>query len=238
MDISVAIPIAYLLAAGSPYTGEPGDTNWTTMLAYFNLCQMVWALEPGGDWDSLYNPQVSAGNITATNTFNLPDGILKPSNKAHDYVFVICSDGTISKFKTVPGPQLKYYSQRKGFVAIVGGSNAGQGPGYQLMFSRAFATTDQEYGGQLYMPAYMTPPTLKGVKGLVSVDDPSWLMYYAAQEWAQVDVTLVQNVPSLIAKATDRMNAMMLNNQRMVTVSQQTAPEGAAQGDTMGLGYG
>lgn len=238
MDISVAIPIAYLLAAGSRYTGTPGDTNWLTMLAYFNLSQMVWANEPGGDWNSLYNPQVAVGVVTATNTFAMPDGVLRPSNKAHDYIFVICTDGTIKKFKTVPGPQLKYYSQRKGFVAVIGGSQAGQGPGWQLVFSQAFATTDQEYGGQLYLPAYMSPPTLKGIKGLVSVDNPAWLMYYSAQEWAQVDVTLVQNVPSLIAKATDQMNSMKLNNQATVTISQQTAPEGAAQGDTMGLGYG
>lgn len=281
MDISVAIPLAYQLATGTAYTGNPGDANWLKMLNYFNVVQNVWLREAGGNWESTYSPGVSAGTITATSTFAKPSGIYKLSNKAHDHVYVVEAPSgvawvsgsnyvagaqvvyegymyqaisnltndtvvpasapsswnliqpQISKFTTVPGPQLKYYSGRRGFVADSGG---------QLVFSRSFLSTDLEYNGTLYVPAYKsitpfsTTPGSISVTGALSVDDPNWVLYYAAQEWAQVDVTLVQNVPSLVQKANDLMIAMLLDNQRTRTLSPETGLEGAAYGDTFGWG--
>lgn len=230
MDISVAIPLAYQIATGNPYTGAPGDTNWLRMLNYFNLVQNVWANEPGGDWESLYSPGVEVGQITADQGFDLPTGILKPSNKAHDYVYITATDGNITKYKTVPGPQLKYYDQSQQVCAISGG---------QILFPRAWTATDPEYGGTLFVPAFLSISPFRtspvAMRGALTVDDPNWVIYYAAQEWAQPDVTLVQNVPSLIAKATDSMTAMKLNNQRIKTVSQQTPLGGAGNGDTFGF---
>lgn len=282
MDLSQGIPLAYLYATGTVYKGSPGDANWVKMLSYFIGNILVWAREPGGNWESLYNPGVSVGTVTATDTFSLPFGILKPSNKAHDYIYVVENStitnphvsawvsgtsynaGTqvtystniyqaldnltndtvpppsdplnwalippqISKFRTVPGPQLKYYSGKKGVASISGGS---------IRFSRGFISSDLEYGGTIYLPAFLLPATFKlspaSTRGAIPVDDPMWLLYYSAQEWAQTDTTLIQNVPSLVAKATESMTGMMLDNQRMKTLSPQTPPEGAAYGDTFG----
>lgn len=278
MDLSLAIPAAYLLATGNIYTGTPGDSNWLKMLTYFNIVQNVWVKEPGGNWESRYSPGVSAGTITAASSFAMPATIAKPSNKAHDYVYIAALNGApawvsgttynvgsqvsylglvyqainkitndtvipptdttnwslqpnqIYKYKTVPGPQLKYYIGQNNVCAISGGN---------ILFPQAFKTTDPQYGGTLYVPGFLfiTPFAIQQstVSGLLSVDDPEWVLYYAAQEWAQVDVTLVQNVPSLIAKATDLMTAMKLDNQRIKTLSQQNSLSGSGVGDTFGF---
>lgn len=275
MDISVAIPAAYLLATGNLYTGSPGDANWLKMLTYFNIVQAVWAKEPGGNWESLYSPGVSAGTVGAVSSINLPTGLLKPSNKAHDYIYITGLGGAaawvsgttynagtqvsylgniyqaankitndtvnpsldptnwtlqqppIYKYKTVPGPQLKHYIGQTNICAIAGG---------KILFPQSFTSASPQYGGTLYVPAFMaiTPFAVQAstVTGLLTCDDPEWVQYYAAQEWAQVDVTLVQNVPSLIAKATDLMTAMKLDNQRILTLSQQTPLQGGGRGQT------
>lgn len=278
MDLSLAIPAAYLLATGNAYTGTPGDANWLKMLTYINIVQGVWAREPGGNWESLYSPGVTAGTVGAVSSINLPTGLLKPSNKAHDYIYIAALNGApawvsgttynvgtqvstgglvyqalnkitndttnpsldptnwslqlnqIYKYKTVPGPQLKYYVGQTNICAISGG---------KILFPQAFTSASPQYGGTLYVPAFMAVPLFaiqaSTVTGLLTVDDPNWALYYAAQEWAQVDVTLVQNVPSLIAKATDLMTAMKLDNQRIKTLSQQTPLQGAGSGDTFSI---
>lgn len=277
MDIAAAIPVAILEATGNLYTGTPGDSSWLKMLNYFNLSQLVWANEPGGNWESLYSPGLPAGTVTATDTFSNPAGMRSISNKAHDHVVVkllatgtawvsggnyspgqqvlylgviyqstttIINDTvlpindplkwlpqppTFHKFKLVPGPQLRYYLNLKGYVANIAG---------QLVFSRPFNSADQEYGGTIYVPCYqtITPFVISpvAITGTIKVDDPVWLIYYAAAEWAQTDVTLIQNVPSLISKATESMKGMKSDNKRTKTISQQTALEGAATGDTFG----
>jgi hypothetical protein len=246
--------------------------------------QNVWVKEPGGNWESRYSNGVSAGLITAASSFPMPTTIAKPSNKAHDYVYIIGTNGAaawvsgstyasgvqvtyngglyqalralvndtiapstdttnwmvvnppVYKYKTVPGPQLKYYTGTQNVCAIIGGQVVFPQP-----FTNATSTTSlsPQIGGTLYVPGFLfiTPFAIaqSTVTGLLSVDDPEWVLYYAAQEWAQVDVTLVQNVPSLIAKATDLMTAMKLDNQRIKTLSQQNSLDGAGAGDTFGF---
>lgn len=232
MIASDFVSAAYLEATGEVFTGVFGDSDASRMLSYGNLHINTWALESDVDWESMYNLGLSAGTIGVLGSyapFTLPTGILKVSNKANDYLWVADASGNIiSRWITVPAYQLKEFTGVNGYCAIQGNSELG----FKVVFSVPFTTSSPEYGKTLYVPVYVTPPILVGASDVVPVDDPNWLVFMSAQEWAQPDVTLVQNVPSLVAKATDRMNAMMAENKRIRMLSQQTHATGAARGIT------
>ncbi len=230
------VQLAYQEATGQVFSGVWGDVNASRMLSYGNMHINTWSLEPDVDWESLYNPGLACGTVPAgtpsqPQTITLPTTILKVSNHAHDFVYVLDSSGNIiSQWTSVPAWQLKYFNGAPGYVAVLGNSTAG----FRLYFSQPFSTTSPEYGNTIYVPSFTIPTPMALSTDPVPVDDPNWLVFMAAQEWAQPDVTLVQNVPSLISKATDRMNAMMMMNQRIRSVSQESVSEGAARGDTWG----
>lgn len=224
MDLQTLIPTTFTTATGRAWTGSVGDSNWSRLLIYIQMNLSGWAHEDGGRWESRYNPGVSSGTITATDTFNLPSGLMNVSNKAHDHIYILCTDGSISNYTTVPGYQLRNYRTGRRVVSVSGT--------FSITFSQPFASSDKEIGGTLFVPAYMEPNVPTAPTDVPQIDDIYWLVFMAAQEWAQPDVTLVQNVPSLISKANNLMTNMKLANQRMRTQSQQSGAQGAGRGET------
>jgi len=193
-----------LRATGDTYTGTFGDDDSDKVLAYSDQKIDSWAKE--ADWNSLYDPGVNCGTITATDTFDLDDTIRMVSNHADDYVQIERTDGNLSNYQTVPAEDLKRYTTGN-YCARIGST---------LKFNNAFTTDSPDYGGTLKVPAFIYPDHLVNSTDTVPVDDPNWLVAAICADWVQNDITLAQNRNDFLAEANDLMMAMKKNNNAQV----------------------
>lgn len=182
------------------------------MLGIANMYIDTWANEPGVDWGSTYDPGVSIGIVTATDTFDLDDSISKISNQPDDYAEITNTDGTISKYQTVEPKRLKVYPNGK-YCAKIGRS---------LVFNKPFVSTDLEFGGAITVPSYLFLDHLVSDSDDVPVDDPNWLILMSAAEWTRTDITLAQNYPTLVAEANDAMAGMKIANRSQLSEIDKT----------------
>jgi hypothetical protein len=187
------------------------DPKGVKILGLMNDLQDEWQNEEGVDWISLYNPTLQIGTITATDTFSLDlSTIRKISQQDGDSVRVIWSGDTgtlqnpvsYTDYELVPGDRMKEFD--------IGPYCARQGS--NLVFSKPFATTDAEFGGKLYVPAYLYVDTLVNPTDDIQVDNPRWLVLACAAEAARTDNTRVAQYPNLLAKANAFMQRMKDDN--------------------------
>lgn len=189
-----------LRATGDLYTGSFGDDDSNKVIALANPKIDAWAKE--ADWNSLYDPGVELGTITATDTFDLDDTIRAISDNPDDYVQIVKTDGNTVNYQTVPAQDLKRYANGN-YCARIGTS---------LVFNKAFTADSPEFGGTLKVPAYLYPDHLVNSTDEVPVDDPNWLVAAVAADWVQLDNTLAQNRPDFLAEANDLLTGMKKAN--------------------------
>jgi len=198
--LSDLIAKAYLAATGEVATLASSDDDYKKLLSLANTIIHDWATEPGINWASLYDPAVQIGTVSATDTYDLDDSIRVISQKEGDFVRIIdaTDDTKHYDYQTVESDQLKRYTTGN-YCARVGRT---------LVFNKTFVSTDKEYGGTIYVPAYTTPDDLVGANDDVPVDDPNWLVYMMAAEYVRPDIVLRDQYPNLIAKAEASMEGM------------------------------
>lgn len=212
MTTSDFVAAVYLKATGEVSTLASTDTDYTKIVQIGNMQIDAWANEEDSDWETLYDPAVNIGTVTATDTYDLDSSINRISNQGDDWVQITHTDGTtVTNYRTVPAKRLKVYQQSGGnYCARIGNT---------LKFNKVFSATDPEYGGTITVPAYLYPSHLVKATDLVPVDNPQWLVTITAAQWVQTDVTLAQNYPSLVAEANALMTAMkQANNSQENTV--------------------
>ncbi len=201
----------YLKWTGKSQAFQFTDTKGVKILGLMNFYTQRWAQETGVDWISLYTPTLLVSTVTATDTFSLDlSTIRKISQQEGDSVRIIWSGDTgtlqnpvkFSDYQLVPGDRMKEFN--------VGNFCARQGS--NLIFAKPFLTTDKEYGGKLYVPAYLYPDTLVNSTDDIQVDDPNWLVLICAAEAARTDITRVAQYPNLLAEANDNMQRMKDDN--------------------------
>lgn len=190
-----------LTATGELSTAVFGDDDYKKVVQLANMRIDGWQKED--NWTSLYDPGVDCGTISTTDTYDLDSSIRVISNDPADEVQILRTDGKTSSYKTVSPDELKYYPNGN-FCARIGDT---------LVFNNAFTTDSPEYGGALKVPAFLYADHLVKATDTVPVDDPNWLVYIVAADWAMVDNTLAQNVPQLVAQANDLMTGMQKNNE-------------------------
>lgn len=196
-----AMTEAYLLATGKNTLPTTGGTKYNRLEGLVEKCYRDWQTETGVDWNSLFQV-VGAGTVTATDTFDLDTEINKVSKRDGDYIRIVTDDyGTIN-FKLVPATQL-YRDATRNSVAHIG---------TQLKFSRTFTSTDQEFGGEIQVPAFVKLDDLDNLTDDVLIDNPAWLPAIVAAHYVLSDVQLNFKYPDLIAQANDLMNGMKLAN--------------------------
>lgn len=193
-----------LKATGELSTASFGDDDYSKVVQLGNINIDKWAKED--NWNSLYDPAVPLGTISATGTYDLDDSIRTLSDDADDYVQITCTDGTVVNYQTIAASDLKKYTSGN-YCARVGRT---------LRFNKTFATTDREYGGSLTVPAYLYADHLVRARDTVPVDDPNWLVAMTAADWVQSDVTLMQNRQDFIAEANDLMVSMQKDNRPQI----------------------
>lgn len=202
MTLGDAMQETYLLATGKPTLPPSGSTKYNRL---YRLCIKFyrdWQREPGVDWNSLYG-LTTAGTVTATDTFEFDDEVIKVSQRAGDFVRVlVTSPSTYRDFTLIPASQL-YQGRYTNAVAKIGQT---------VKFSRTFASTDPEFGKTIYVPAYIALDDLLALTDDVLIDDPSWLPPISAAQYVLSDAQLNYQYPDLLQQAQDRMDAMRLAN--------------------------
>ncbi len=196
-----------LKATGKATTVTQGDTKWNKVVGIANLLIGQWESEPGVDWDSLYDNAYSLGAVTATDTFAIDtDDVRKISQERGDYIRIVHTDGNYTDYELVKGDRLKAYTEGN-YCARIGDN---------LVFNNAFASTDPQYGGTIYVPKYGFATRLSDASSVVPVDDPNWLLVMGAAEYTRTDITRQNQYPNLVAEGNQLMIKMKENNSAQV----------------------
>lgn len=218
MTITELVSDTYLRATGETTVLTTG-TKYNRIITLADFYQRRWAREPGVDWASLYDPEFSLGNVTATDAYDIDSStVRKLSNRQGDVVRIAWDDGNgYTDYDLVPHDKLKdFYTgvdkeSYSGFFAAEIGK--------QLIFNHTFTTTDNEYGGEIFVPAYLYPDEITANNpnsDEVQVDDPDWLVVKCAAEYVRNDITRRSRYPELIIEANEIMTRMMEDNEAQI----------------------
>ena len=217
MDTSDLVAAVLLKATGKTSTATSGDTKWTKVLGIANQKIDEWENEPEVEWNSLYNPALSFGAVTNTDTFAIPATVRKISDTKGDVVRIEHTDGVnYTDYQIVPADTLKdYYA---GVDKDTSNGNYCAQIGSNLVFNRTFISTDIQFGGTIKVPVYTFAAHLVADDDEVPVDIPQWLVISTAAEYVRNDITRQNQYPNLIAEANNLMNKMKENNASQVEV--------------------
>ena len=216
MTTTEFVAATYLRATGEVSTLSPTDSDYQKIIQLGNLQIDNWAKE--AEWNSLYDPGLAIGSVSATDSFDLDDSIRIISQTPDDYVQILRTDGTTSNYQTVQANDLKRYAEGK-FCARIGST---------LRFNKAFTSSSRDFGGTIKVPSFLFAGHLSVDSDTdVPVDDPNWLVLITAADWVQSDITLAQNRPDLVSQANDLMDAMKrANGAQVKTVSLEPVARG------------
>lgn len=201
MTLLEAITEAYLLATGKSTLPTEGSAKYNRLINLAKKFYRDWQTEKGVDWNSLYEV-VGAGTVTATDTFDLDTDILKVSKRRGDFIRILTTTDNRINFKLVPATELYRYQY----------SNAVAHIGTTLKFSRTFASTDQEFGGTIEVPAFIKLDDLSSTTDDVLIDNPAWLPAIVAAQYVLSDAQLSYQYPDLVNQAIELMDGMKLAN--------------------------
>jgi hypothetical protein len=205
----------FLRATGKTTTLATTNSKYSRIVNLGDYYQRRWAREPGIDWNSLYNPAFSLGTVTATDTYDIDNStVRKLSDRQGDSVRIVWSDGVgYTDYDVVDANKLKDYSFGVNRENPIGFYCAQIGQ--QLVFNHSFTTTDQQYGGEIFIPAYVFPDEITSDNpdtDEIQVDDPDWLVARVAAEYVRNDITRQQHYPELLAEANEIMGRMKDDN--------------------------
>lgn len=226
MTITSAKTTCYLLATGKATAISTSKTN--QIIGLLDFYQRGWANEPGIDWNSLYDPAVSLGTVTATDTYDIDtSSIRKLSDRQGDTVRIVWTDGVgYSDYDIVDANKLKDYSFGVNRENPLGWYCAQIGS--TLVFNHTFATTNSQYGGEIFVPAYTFPDPITNDNpdsDEVQVNDPDWLCLRAAAAYVRNNITLRSRYPELLGEANEKMGRMKDDNDgQLDTVNKPWTP--------------
>lgn len=210
MTLSEFVSACYLRSTGKATAPSTSKRSKILGLASFYINQ--YAREVGVDWNSLYDPNFSIGNVTATDTYDLDTtSVRKLSNREGDTVRIVWSDGVgFSLYDIVNADTLKdyYYSNEKesysGRVCAQIGST--------LVFNHKFTSDDSEFGGEILVPVYAYPEQPVNDDDEIPCNDPNWLVLRCAAEYVRTDITRQGQYSNLLSEANEAMQRMISDN--------------------------
>lgn len=218
MTITDFVSDTYLRATGKATT--PPTSKYNQIIALGDFYQRRWARETGVDWASLYEPAVSFGTVTATDSYDIDtSSVRKLSDRQGDYVRILWTDGVgYTDYTIVAHDKLQdyYWGPNKQYS---NGFYCTQIAG-QLVFNHIFSTGDSQFGGNIMVPVYTFPDAIDNTApdtDEVEVDDPDWLSTRCAAEFVRNDIVRRQRYPELLAEANDIMQRMKDDNEGQIT---------------------
>ncbi len=243
MLVDTAIQKVNLLANGKGSSLAVDSTKYTKILQLLNMYKDVWAQEPGVQWKSLRALTALSATVSATDTFAMPTAYVnktgKLSTQEGDYVRIKYDSATKETDWTLVKAERLYnngpsVNNAGGYGVFTNGNCAVIGN--NLVFDVPFTANSVEFGGNIYVPLYITPDDMVSSTiaptGTVPVDDPMWVIFMAAAEYVRNDVTKQNQYANLIAQAVNSMNAMKEWNESQVEDSYEIGQLGPAMGET------
>lgn len=218
MTITEFVADCYLKSTGKTTTLSSG-TKYDRIIALADYYQRRWAREPNVNWASLYDPAVSLGTVTATDSYDLDTSSIRNlSDREGDTVRIVWSDGVgYTDYDLVMHDKLKDFSFGVNKESPLG-HHATVIAG-QLVFNHEFTSDDSEYGGEIFVPAYTFPDEITSDNpdtDEVQVDDPDWLVTRVAAEYVRNDITRRARYPELLAEANEIMERMKDDNEGQI----------------------
>jgi hypothetical protein len=230
MTITELIAAAELRATGKTAVLASTNSKYARIVNLANFYQRRWAREPGVDWNSLYNPAFSLGTVTATDSYDIDtSSVRKLSDRQGDSVRIVWSDGVgYTDYDIIDHDKLKDYSYGVTRQNPIGFYCAQIGA--SLVFNHTFASTDSQYGGEVFIPCYVFPDDIDATNpgtDEVQVDDPDWLVTRVAAEYVRNDITRQGHYPELLAEANEMMARMKDDNEGQIdSVDRPWSPTG------------
>lgn len=201
-----------LKATGKLPTFTSGSTKWLKILGIGNFYIDKLTQEPNVDWSFLYEPLYSLGTVTNTDNYDIDKTeVYKVSDKPGDNVRIVHTDlKTSSNYDIVPHDDLKMYygadkklSYRGFYCAVISSS---------LVFNHTFIAADPQFGGTIYLPAYLKPDHLVADADEVIPEIQTWLVLMTAAEYVRTDITLRDQYPLIVAEANEAMQRLKDDN--------------------------
>lgn len=202
MDLKTAIKKADLIGNGKSRTLDTTSPRYQKFADLANFLKDDWMSEPYIQWNSRYR-QLSLGSITSDRV-TLDDSIYEFSKRQGDYIIIqyAANPSSFSRWTLVDNETFRIQYNRNVCTVI----------GDELIFNRTFVNGNSEYNGEVIVPVYIKLDDMTRPTDPVEVDDPNWLVYMMAAEFARNTVTKVQNYPALIQKANNLMLKMKEKN--------------------------
>ncbi len=218
MTIADAITATYLKATGKT-TLASTSSKYSQIVALLDFYQRRWAREPDIGWNSLYDPQFSLGNVTATDTFDLDtSSIRRISNREGDFVTINWSDGIgFTEYGIVNHDELKQFYTGQNKENPIG--NVCTQIGSTLVFNHKFTSEDPQFGGTILVPIYGFPDAIDASNvdtDEVQVDDPDWLVTRSAAEFVRNDIVRRPRYPELLQESNEMMTRMIDDNDNQI----------------------
>lgn len=202
-----AVKESILLATGKATT--PTGSKLSEMNALAIKFYRDWQVEPGIEWDSLYQT-IGAGTVSASDTFDLDTDINFISQRPGNYVRVKTTDGQYINFPVVKPQQLFQYRTQNAVAKVADN---------QIKFSRPFVAGTQAIGGSIEVPAIIKLDDLTGDNSEVLIDNPNWLPARMAAQYVLTNKQLNYLYDDLLAQANELMMGMLQNGQAPQTTS-------------------
>ena len=224
MDVDTAIAAAYLRATGKTTTLASTSAKYLRLFGLLKYFTRERARERGVNWNDLYDPDLSIGTVTATDTYDLDSTIMKLSDREGDFVRIFHDDDVaITDYTIVPANTLKdhFWGQNKesysGFYCAQMGTT--------LVFNHKFTSTDPQFGGDIQVPCHVFPEELTTGTDELQCPDPDWLVVRAAAEYVRNDITRQNQYSNLLSEANEKMQAMKDENDgQIITIDRPWTP--------------
>jgi hypothetical protein len=220
MTITEAVSDTYLKSTGKPTPPAAGTRKYNQIIGLLDYYQRRWAREPGVNWNSLYDPAFSLGNVTATDTFDLDTSSIRNlSTKLGDAVRIVWTNGTsYTDYDLISHDALSGFSSGVTRQSPIG--TYATRMGNTLVFNHTFVSGNSQFGGEIFVPAYIFPDEINADNpdtDEVQVDDPDWLVTRVAAEYVRNDITRRQRYPELLAEANEIMQRMIDDNDGQIS---------------------
>jgi hypothetical protein len=197
MLVSAAIGRAFLHAQGKATAPASGTPKYNALLAIADSMQKLWASEPDTEWDSLYSRENLTAVITVSDSIALDDTIQYLSKREGESILLNDTPYTLVK------PSQLYRKRESNVCAQIGRS---------LKFPTAFAADSPLIGATVEVPAILYTTDITDGTNTIEVDDPMWLVYMMAAEFARNNIIKAQQYDNLLAYAEQSMTKMKQNN--------------------------
>lgn len=203
-----AIEDAYSLSTGKAVDISSIPTDKRDLLTKFAMkFYREWQLEPGMEWDSLYQV-IGGGSVTATDTFTLDTDInFVATQEQHELntVRILLNDDMNYINYTLVKPGELYLNRYQNAVAHIPSTNS-------LKFSRKFVSGEQAFGGSIQVPAIIKLDDINSDGDDILLDDPEWLSWRMAAQYVFSFKSLRDMYDDLLNGANDRMQGMIGRN--------------------------